>query len=97
MHRYLAACMQVHHGYVWGLWRPKEVIEPPTSRNTNGREWSCGCLEPNPSLLQEENILLTAESSLHNLQFRSVVWLVFLLFLIKYFNYPKCMSHGVWK
>lgn len=82
MHGYLAACMQVYHGYVWGLWRPKEVIESPASRNTNGRDWSCGCLEANPNLLQEENILLTAESSLQNLQFRSVVWLVFLLFLI---------------
>lgn len=45
------------------LWRPEEGVGPPGTRVPGCCELSHECQEPNPHLLQESGILVTAEHS----------------------------------
>jgi hypothetical protein len=49
---------------VWYLWRSEESIGPPGTDVKDGCELSCECLELNTGPIQEQQVLLTAESSL---------------------------------
>ena len=51
--------------YVW----PEEGIRSPGTEVTDLCELICGCSEPNPGPLQEQQAFLTAESSLQFLAY----------------------------
>lgn len=57
-------CMDVHHTPTWHPRRPEEGAESSETRATDSCEPSCRCWELNPVPPQEQQILLTAESSL---------------------------------
>lgn len=45
-------------------WRPEEDIRYPRVGVTGGRELPCGCWQPGLGLLQEQQVIVTAEMSL---------------------------------
>lgn len=52
----------------WYLWGPEEGIRSLGIGVTDGCKPPCGCLEPNPGLLKEQQVLLPrTEQSLQSL------------------------------
>lgn len=51
-------------GRGWYLWIPEEGISAPETRVTDGRELPSECQDLNPSPLQEQEVVFTAESAL---------------------------------
>jgi hypothetical protein len=53
----LPTYMYVYHVYTWCLWKSKEIVRSLT-RVTNDCEPACGCWEPNPDPLWEQQLFL---------------------------------------
>lgn len=58
VYMYLCACIYMYYMHSWYSWRAKEGIGCPGARVSEGCGLSCGCLEPNSDLLQEQPTFL---------------------------------------
>lgn len=51
------ACLYVHHMHAWCPWMPEKGVGSPGTRVVDGCELRCRCWNPNPSPLQEKQVL----------------------------------------
>ena len=56
----------LHHMHAWYPRRPEEGTGSPEIGVTDGCELPCRCWESNPSPLQKQQVLLTAEPTLQS-------------------------------
>jgi hypothetical protein len=55
------ACIYENHVHYWCLWRSEDGIGSSETGVGGGCKPPCGCWEPNPGPLQEQQVFLTAD------------------------------------